>query len=235
MMRDTLLITLAVMPGLMVCWYIYHSDKYEKEPRIHLAISFILGMIITFPVLKIESWASKSGWDNPEHLGIALFCSFIIVAMTEELAKFLLLIAYPYPRPFFNEPMDGIVYAVMISMGFATFENVLYAGRFGLNTTLLRAFTAVPAHASFAIIMGYFVGQSKFTFSRRARRQMLAAGLLAPFAVHGIYDFFILQEAYDKLMVLALMVLVASVYISRRMIEDQQERSPFRSKGQRKD
>jgi protease PrsW len=228
MTRDPLLIALAALPGLLICWYIYHSDKYDKEPRLHLVICFILGMLITFPILRIESWATRSGWDNPEHLGVALFASFIIVALTEEAAKFSILLAYPYPRAFFNEPMDGIVYAVMISMGFATFENVLYAGRFGWNTTLLRAFTAVPAHAAFAIIMGYFVGQSKFTFSRRARRRMLAVGLLAPFAVHGTYDFFILQEAYDKLMVLALVVLAASVYISRLMIAEQQERSPFR-------
>lgn len=228
MIQDSLLILLALFPGLLICWYIYHLDKYEKESRLNLAITFILGLLVTYPVMRLESWASHAGWDDPSHLGVTLVSSFIVVALTEEAAKFLLLLAYPYPRKFFNEPMDGIVYAVMISMGFATLENILYAGKFGFGTTILRAFTAVPAHASFAIIMGYFVGQSKFAAAGRASRRLLALGLAVPVGIHGVYDFFILQEAYEELMVLALIILGASIYLARQLIIDQQERSPFR-------
>ncbi|MCB0554178.1 MAG: PrsW family intramembrane metalloprotease [Phaeodactylibacter sp.] len=228
MIEDSLLLLLALFPGLLICWYIYQMDKYEKESRLQLAITFLLGMLVTYPVLRIESWAFYAGWDDPSHLGVTLVSSFVVVALTEELAKFLVLLAYPYPRAFFNEPMDGIVYAVMISMGFATLENILYAGKFGFGTTILRAFTAVPAHASFAIIMGYFVGQSKFTQPSRKRNQMLVLGLAVPLGIHGVYDFFILQEAYEELMILALIVLGASIYLARRMVLDQQERSPFK-------
>ena len=59
---------------------------------------------------------------------------------------------------------DGIVYAVMIGMGFATLENIIYASRFGLETTLFRAFTAVPAHGVFAAIMGYYIGVGKVRY-----------------------------------------------------------------------
>ncbi|MCB0568681.1 MAG: PrsW family intramembrane metalloprotease [Phaeodactylibacter sp.] len=230
MIRDILLMLLALFPGLVICWYIYHLDKYEKESRLHLALTFLAGLLATIPVMRIELWAANAGWDDPRHLGITLFSSFIVVALTEELAKYLLLMAYPYPRAFFNEPMDGIVYAVMISMGFATLENILYAGKFGLGTTILRAFTAVPAHASFAIIMGYFVGQSKFAATALQSRRLLALGLIVPVGIHGVYDFFILQEAYEELMILALVVLGASIYLARQLILDQQERSPFRDK-----
>lgn len=228
MFMETFVFALAIIPGLLICWYIYHLDKYEKESRFHLAITFAMGMAITYPVLKIESWASYSGWDNPQNVGITLISAFIVVALTEELSKYLILVAFPYSRPFFNEPMDGIVYAVMISMGFATLENILYAGRFGFETTLLRAFTAVPAHACFAIIMGYFIGRSKFAFSRGHKWQLVSLGLLAPVAVHGAYDFFILQESYEELVLLALIILGASVYIARRFIREHQENSPFR-------
>ncbi len=228
MLKETFLFLLAIIPGLLICWYIYRMDKYEKESRLQLAITFALGMAITYPVLKAEAWASYAGWNESQGLAATFISSFIVVSLTEELAKYLALLAYPYSRPFFNEPMDGIVYAVMVSMGFATLENVLYAGKFGFQTTLLRAFTAVPAHACFAIIMGYFIGRSRFALSTAAKRRLAALGLAVPVAVHGAYDFFILQEYYEELMILALALLGASIYIATKLIREHQENSPFK-------
>lgn len=228
MISKSIAILIAILPGIAICWYIYTLDKYEKESRLQLAITFALGMLLTVPVMKIESWAHQMGWDDTSNLWVTLLSSFIVVALTEELFKYLCLIAYPYLRPFFNEPMDGIVYAVMISMGFATLENILYATQYGIGTTLLRAFTAVPAHAAFAIMMGYYVGLSKFTFKRSTKITYLALGLAVPFGVHGLYDFFILQEALEELMALALVVLGVSIYFSKRLIDEQQENSPFK-------
>jgi RsiW-degrading membrane proteinase PrsW (M82 family) len=228
MIKQSIAIVLAILPGLLICWYVYNMDKYEKESRIQLVITFAIGALITFPVLKLESWAAYNGWNDNSTLGMTLISSFIIVGFTEELSKYISLLIHPYFRPFFNEPMDGIVYAVMISMGFATLENVLYAGQFGLETTLLRAFTAVPAHAAFAIIMGYFVGLSKFAFSRKSKVRLLILGLAFPWGIHGLYDFFILQEAYEELMILALIVLGGSIFFARRLVIEQQENSPFK-------
>jgi len=44
-----LLILLAILPGLLVCYLIFRMDKYEQEPRIPLIISFVLGMVSTLP------------------------------------------------------------------------------------------------------------------------------------------------------------------------------------------
>jgi RsiW-degrading membrane proteinase PrsW (M82 family) len=228
MISKSIAMLIAILPGIAICWYIYTRDKYEKESRLQLAITFSMGLLITMPVMKIESWAHHMGWDDTSNLLATLVSSFIIVSLTEELIKYLCLMAYPYQRPFFNEPMDGIVYAVMISMGFATLENILYATQYGIGTTLLRAFTAVPAHAAFAIIMGYYVGLSKFTFKRSTKMTYLALGLAIPIGIHGLYDFFILQEAIEELMALALVVLGLSIYFSKRLIDEQQENSPFK-------
>ena len=53
-------------------------------------------------------------------------------------------------------------------MGFATMENISFANRFGLETVLLRAFTAVPAHLVFGVVAGYYVGLAKFDHARRS-------------------------------------------------------------------
>ena len=221
-----LLILLALLPGLAICYYIYRADKYEKEDQLPLFLSFFMGVAITWPAIKLEEWISQFGLENTANIGIALAASFIGVALIEEVLKFLCLWAYPYQRPFFNEPFDGIVYTVMIGMGFATLENILYALRYGFGTTLLRVFTAVPAHAVFAVLMGYYIGKAKFDAKNKWR--LLFTGLGIAIGVHGIYDFFILQEAIEWLIIFAIVTLVISVRFAQKLIKIQQDQSPFR-------
>lgn len=75
--------------------------------------------------------------------------AFFVVALIEEFSKYIIVRYYNQPRKWFNEPFDGIIYAVMVSMGFAAFENILYVLQGGFEVALLRAFTAIPAHATF--------------------------------------------------------------------------------------
>ena len=53
-----------------------------------------------------------------------VFCLFIGIALVEEGSKFSFLKNFFSPKEF-NEPFDGIIYAVMISLGFAV-ENFMY-------------------------------------------------------------------------------------------------------------
>jgi hypothetical protein len=68
----------------------------------------------------------------------------------------------------FDEPLDGVIYGVAVSLGFATLENLLYLDRMGLAIAWQRAVFAVPAHALFGGAMGYYAGRAKF--DRRAAR-----------------------------------------------------------------
>lgn len=225
---DALLFLVAIIPGLLICWYIYRMDKYEREKPFPLFASFWLGALATLGVVKIETWATYTPFLQGEGILFTLFSSFVVVALTEELIKYLCLFLYPYQSRFFNEPMDGIVYAVMIGMGFATLENLMYALQYDLETIILRAFTAVPAHAAFAVIMGYYFGKAKFEDNPKVRRKRLGMALLAPLAIHGLYDFLILQEIYQGLIALAIIVLGASIAFARKLLVEQQEDSPFK-------
>jgi len=220
------LLALAILPGLFICFYILRMDKYEKEPHLPLLICFGLGMLSTIPAMFLEQIGISRGWDHSSNLATTFLYSIIGIALIEELVKFLILRGYPFQRKFFNEPMDGIVYSVLIGMGFATLENILYAGSFGLQTTLVRAFTAVPAHAAFAVIMGYYAGLAKFDPANRSK--LLLTGFAWAVVIHGVYDFFLLQEFYTGLSVLAIATLYYSVKHARKMILLHQENSPFR-------
>ncbi|MES1159913.1 MAG: PrsW family glutamic-type intramembrane protease, partial [Bacteroidota bacterium] len=118
--------------------------------------------------------------------------AFIVVAFSEEGSKFLVLRWYAYPKKNFTEPFDGIVYAVMIGMGFATVENIEYVWQFGLETGISRFFLAVPAHASFAVLLGYHVGWAKFEPERKF--WLMSKGLLTVVLLHGSFDFFLFLQ-----------------------------------------
>ncbi len=222
-----LLFLLAALPGVLISWYIYRADKFEREQRIPIAVCFLLGALATWPALQVEVWGhTATGIRFHRNIFVAAFYSFVIVAVTEESIKWCCLLLYPFFRTFFNEPMDGILYAVLIAMGFATMENIAYANQFGIEITVFRGFTAVPAHGAFAVIMGYYAGKAKFDTARRW--SLLLRGLLVAILLHGAYDFLFVQEMYGELVFLAAGVLGLSIYYAQRMIHEHQDNSPFR-------
>jgi RsiW-degrading membrane proteinase PrsW (M82 family)/ribosomal protein S18 acetylase RimI-like enzyme len=181
-------IALAIAPGLAICIFIFSRDAYNREPRLNLIMSFFYGALAILPAIFIE--AGLDGQIENSPVGIAAK-SFFLIALTEECCKFLALRYYSYRQKSFDEPFDGIVYSVMVSMGFATVENLLYvwnsaqAGQ-GLQVAFIRMFLSVPAHATFGVLMGYHVGRAKFEPSKEKRLMLL--GLFWAILFHGSFD-----------------------------------------------
>lgn len=217
---------LATIPGLLIAIYIYYKDIHDKEPHKYLIMCFLFGVLSTVPAFYLERWGMSLGYDVSESILTTAIFAFIVVAGSEELVKYVFLRGYIYPKEEFDEPLDGIVYAVMIGMGFATAENILYASNYDLNTIIIRAFTAVPAHAAFAVIMGYYVGMAKFSDINKV--SLMLQGLIGAIILHGAYDFFIFQQNYPALAGLTMVILVIGIVLSRRMITIHQEMSPFK-------
>jgi RsiW-degrading membrane proteinase PrsW (M82 family) len=223
---STYLVILAVLPALLVSYAIFRLDKFEREPLAALLLCFAAGALITVPAVAMEKYVFFQLMPLRESVGGTLLLAFGAVAFNEELFKFAVLMAAAFPYRFFNEPFDGIVYAVLIAMGFASFENLVYANRFGAEAVWLRTFTAVPAHLVFAIVQGYFAGLAKFDPPRR--RRLLVRGLATAVLLHGIYDFLIIQQWSSWLIVLATISLYLSLFYCGRLIQEHQDNSPFR-------
>ncbi|MFA6572415.1 MAG: PrsW family glutamic-type intramembrane protease, partial [Bacteroidota bacterium] len=117
--------------------------------------------------------------------------AFVVAAFVEEGLKLFIVKKFAYNDVHFDEVMDGIVYAVVASLGFACFENVLYVVGSGWMVALLRAFTAVPLHAIAAGIMGYYIGKAKFAESQSEEKSLITKGFIYAVIFHGIYDFII--------------------------------------------
>ena len=151
--------------------------------------------------------------------------AFFKVGLVEELSKFIFIRFVLYRNRNFNEPFDGIVYAVMVGMGFATFENFLYVFQYGVATGVLRMFTAVPAHAMFAVLMGYFLGKAKFIHHREMFYSVVA--LLVATLFHGAYDYFWFISFVPGIWTGAIVSLIVAFVFSRKAIRLHQQASPF--------
>ena len=229
MSNTLLLLAAATLPSMAIAYWIYHQDYHEKEPAKMLLWAFLCGCASTIPAIFFQSYFID--WENPQSLYATSLFAFLGVALTEELSKFILFRRFVYPQKDFNEPIDGIVYGVMVGLGFATLENVMYvfnAEQNGFSTALGRAFTAVPAHAAFGVLMGAYVGLAKFFPEKATVYTIIGVGLAVFF--HGAYDFFLMQQVYEGMAILAIFTLIWSINMSRKLIRLGQDMSPFKPK-----
>ncbi len=222
------LILIAVAPILVVILYIYIQDKYEKEPNGLLLVSFLLGAIFSV-ILVFILYLFTGRWipvTDEYSIWQQFVQAFFVVALAEEFSKYIMVKYFAQPRKAFNEPYDGIVYAVMVSMGFACTENILYVLQGGYTTAILRAITAVPAHAIFGILMGYYMGKAKFSNNRFIFNM---SGLFLAVLFHGAYDFFLFINFIPGISIGAFISLIVGVLLSKKAIRKHQENSSFKT------
>lgn len=218
------LLAIAMAPGVAIGVYIYLKDQHEKEPISLLVKSFFYGVFSTFVTLFISGIISQFVAINDRDVSEQAVHAFLIVALVEESSKFIFVRGILYRNKNFNEPFDGIVYAVMVSMGFATFENIFYVADGGLSVALTRMFTAVPAHATFGVLMGYFLGKAKFEH-KKSYYAFHALGIATLF--HGAYDYFLFISFVPGIWLGAMALLILGIYLSRKAIRIHQLASPF--------
>lgn len=182
----------AVIPALVLIYFIYRKDKYQKEPTSQLlkgfgfgALSALGSFLISVPLMVLGFYPAEATTVG-EHISVAVFGA----AIPEELAKFFFLWLLLRNNKYYDEYVDGIVYAVCVGMGFAAFENVGYIFSDLENWAqigIMRALSAIPGHFFFAVMMGYFY--SKASFGNPASRGLnIALALLVPMALHAAYD-----------------------------------------------
>ena len=224
------LLALALAPALAIMIYIYIKDKYEREPVKLLLKNFGLGATASIIMTLIIGLILKLIFPTADPLSVAqqFFKAFVVVALVEEFSKYIIVRYYAQRNKEFDEPFDGIVYAVMVSMGFAALENVLYVFQFGMANGIVRAFTAVPAHATFGILMGYFMGKAKFAATKKEKIKLNLTGLFAATIFHGAYDFFLFINFIPLISIGAFISLVIGIVFSNKAIKKHQASSKFK-------
>lgn len=179
---------IAIAPAALILYYIYKQDYVAKEPPKTLVRMFMWGAFLVVPASILENiwFINPLGTDVADYFML----SFFNIALIEEGLKYLIFIMFIWKgEKEYDEFFDGIVYAVFISLGFATVENIFYVSTLGGETGLIRAVTAVPLHTVCAVVSGSYLSRAKF-IGHHSRRNMIKA-LGYPILLHGLYNFII--------------------------------------------
>ncbi len=188
---DIMILIAALLPVAVFLFYIFRKDDIIPEPPGQLIKAFLWG-ILSIPLsLCISLPLGALGFfvDTPATVWGSICVSFFGAAIPEEAAKLFILWLILRRNKYFDEHMDGIVYAVCVSLGFAAVENVMYL--FGnyeswLSVGITRALFSIPGHFCFGVLMGYYYSLARFYPKDKKRNKALV--YLAPVLVHGIFD-----------------------------------------------
>ncbi len=228
----TVLISLAmaIAPALVLVVYYYRQDRRKPEPKGLIMKIFLLGILSIIPAILLELAVSTledlvSWW----RLGYYLFKAFVVAAICEELIKLWVVKTVAYNNVHFDEVMDGVVYTIVASLGFACIENILYVLGRGWTVALVRAFTAVPMHAVCSGMMGYYIGKAKFTSEKAEESILIKRGFWIAVGIHGLYDFLLFSVpifgiiiAFGVIPLLIVSFIVLRHKIKAAIAEDQQ-------------
>lgn len=181
----------ALLPIAILLVAIYLKDKAAPEPAGQLVKAFVFGVISAGLAIVLSTLLEVAGlysqWDPYNVNGIRM--AFFGAAVPEETAKLFMLWLLLRRNRFFDENMDGIVYAVFVSLGFAAFENISYLfsnSESFLSVGIMRACTSIPGHFCFGILMGYYY--SLATFGNKATLRNKIFAWLVPVMGHGFFD-----------------------------------------------
>ena len=225
------LLLATILPSILIILFFVNSDKF-KEPKSQIIKIFIFGILITIPAYILNTFLGDF-WYNNTAVSESLISSFLTAAPVEEGLKLSILYYFVYKMKDFNEPLDGIVYGVTASLGFATLENIYYvyllADYFETTSMALaiaRSFSAVPAHAVFGIFMGYFF--MKYAFIKKGDNLFFA--FIIPFVLHGCYNLFISSNFYAAMLLIIISWIVALRMFSRLKKTQKRKRKEYEKK-----
>ncbi len=220
---------MAMAPVWALLTYFYVRDRYDKEPRALLVRLFLRGLLVTVlaaaaSLLGIRVFASLLPTDSWLYL---LVENFVLVALIEEGLKYFVVWHTAYSHPAFNEPYDGILYAITASLGFAALENILYVAQGRLQVAVMRGLLSVPGHALFAAFMGYYLGKARFSKHEKKTRYYLRRALIIPVLLHGIYD--LLLSTRHTVLAMGVVPLSIGMWVmALKQVKLAELRSPFR-------
>jgi len=215
-MNSAIMILPATLPVLFWGAYHYHKDRHLPEPAGNLLLAFGLGIAASF---LSRSLYVGLGWvglrydalaladSNP--LGLLAF-SILAIGPIEEFAKLLPFVLIVLRFKAFDEPMDGIIYASFIALGYAAMENLHYLQFLTPWEAAARGFAGPVVHMLFASIWGFWIGCAYL-----GTRSIVVCGLEG-FAIaavlHGLYDFVVLLNPAWSLPVAASGILLLWIW-----------------------
>ncbi|MGH9948759.1 MAG: PrsW family glutamic-type intramembrane protease [Pyrinomonadaceae bacterium] len=193
---------IAFVPALIYVLPFMWLDRYDPEPLWLLALAFAWGALVAVLVSFVINTgvgigiSSAVGGDEGEILG-GVVGAVISAPVVEEGSKGIgLVLLLIFFRKYFDDILDGIVFAGVIALGFATVENVLYYGR-ALATAglpalviliIMRGILSPFAHVTFTAMTGIGCGIARETHNNFVKIIMPVFGYIAAVSLHAFWN-----------------------------------------------
>lgn len=218
-LKIILYVIFGVLPSLVWLFY-YLSKDAHPEPKKAILRMFFWGVLITIPVFFVQiGFMSILGKFDIDPLISAIIYWFLIISLSEEIFKYLAVNFKIMNNPDLDEPLDIMLYMVIVALGFSALENILYLFNPATNLSLeelvrqtvflsfIRFIGATFLHTLCSAVIGYFMALSYF--DEKNRTLELASGIIIAVLLHGLYDFSIMKlTGYQALLIPASILLI---------------------------
>ena len=217
----------------MWAWVLRRYDKLEPEPiKVLLRVGLWGGLMSIIPAIIGNSLADHflglDGFVNDLSRRITLplaLGSAVFIGINEETWKFLATLRLVKKLPEFDQPIDGMIYAMTVALGFAALENIEYMVRFGAGVLVTRSVLSTPIHLACAAIWGYGLARARFISRHQKYVKTALPYLLAAAGVHAAFDFFIFLQTWTILLVFPLLLFI--VWLSNSKLQYLREQYLF--------
>lgn len=203
------LLTITILPSFLILYFFVISDKY-REPIPSLLKALLIGVIMCGPSYILTSYLLKYLVQSTA-IDLNLVYSFLSSSFIEELMKFIGIFICLHIIKDFDEPVDGVVYGVCVSLGFATLENfyyIFYLEYKDLSSLIIRSLGAIPMHA----LTGAIIGMYMIKYFEKSREKFYL-GLIFTYLLHSTYNFLVLSVS--DFFALILIVIACYIFINK--------------------
>jgi RsiW-degrading membrane proteinase PrsW (M82 family) len=206
---------LLVSTGIWV-WILRRYDRLEPEPlKLLLGVMLLGGVMSVIPAIVcntlVDHFLGLTGFisDLSRKITVPLaLTSAVFVGINEETWKFLATLRLVRKMPEFDEPLDGMIYAMTVALGFAAIENLEYMVRFGPGVLITRSLLPIPIHLACGAIWGYGLARAKFISKHKRYFTTALPYLLAAAGVHAAFDFFVFLRTWTVFLVFPLLLFI---------------------------
>jgi RsiW-degrading membrane proteinase PrsW (M82 family) len=200
-----------LIPAIFWVWFWLREDSLKPEPYFLIAITFIAGMAVVPIALPLQRMA----------IGLYPDTNVMLIwVVIEELLKYAVALAIVFWNSEVDEPIDMVIYLIVIALGFAALENALFIfnplllGDY-LNTALTGGFRFLGATLLHVLASGTIGMFLAFTYYRSRFVQIVAGtlGLFIAVVLHALFNFFIIEASGTTILGVFLFVWIGIIIL----------------------
>ncbi|MBR0160302.1 MAG: PrsW family intramembrane metalloprotease [Oscillospiraceae bacterium] len=180
------------VPSLALLLWLRNRLKKEDAYQKLCDQTLWRGVMCIFPVILLSGCSyvllRLTGLQNTDQLLYQALYKFIVLALMEEVAKFIAFRRVLKKTDYAYSWLDTAVLMTIVGLGFGMFESIVYAIGASVPVVLVRGI-CVP-HAGYGFLTGYFYGKG----SRLGKPALEGTGFVLSWLMHGLYDFSLSEE-----------------------------------------